>query len=144
MSSHSKLPLLAVGTSSGHLIFIDLSDEKQQPRILETVRVHSGLVNLLKFNTSGTLLFSLGSDNRLFVIDARLSASVAKLLRNNDQRLRTNNLPASSEFEKGMHIFGYIEFEGEAVCMDVIDTLQSSEIKSKVAIGKILISYLSL
>ncbi len=89
ISAHSKMPLVVVGTVTGQLIFIDMTNEKE-PRVIENVRVHEGCVKFLRFNTSGTLLFSIGIDGKLFVIDTRLSSSVEKIILKNDQRLVTS------------------------------------------------------
>ncbi len=123
MCSHAKMPLAVVGTATGRLIFVDLSDEKE-PRLIEDVRVHKGRVKILKFNTSGTLLFSVGEDSKMFVIDTRLSGKVEKMVVKADQRLVTNNAP-TARFEKGFYVLGYTEFEGEVVCVDTLDTLIS-------------------
>jgi len=48
MAAHSKFPLVAVGTQSGRLIFIDLSDENT-PKIIENCRVHKRAIKLLKY-----------------------------------------------------------------------------------------------
>ena len=106
LSSHAKMPLLAVGTSSGHIIFINIHDINNI-FVIEKCLVHTKSVKMLKFNTSGTMLFSIGDDNKLFVIDNRLSDKVQDILLDKDQRLVTNNVKVDS-FETGFFVLGYM------------------------------------
>lgn len=106
LSSHTNMPLAAVGTESGQIIFIDFSNENE-PTIIEECSVHQKAVKLLKFNSCGTMLFSVGCDGKVFIIDTRLSDNVHEILVNIDQRLVTNNAKVKS-FEKGFYILGYI------------------------------------
>ena len=48
MAVHSKFPLVTVGTQSGRLIFIDLTDENS-PKIIENCRMHKKASKLLKY-----------------------------------------------------------------------------------------------
>lgn len=47
MAVHSKYPLAAVGTQSGRLIFMDLSEENS-PKIIENCRKHKKQIKHLK------------------------------------------------------------------------------------------------
>ena len=100
------MPVVVVGTQKGSLIFIDFTDAKS-PKILENCLIHKKAVKRLKFNSSGTVLFSVGEDNKIFLIDTRLSPKVQKIIVNNDQRLVTN-FPKNNSFEPGFHLLGYI------------------------------------
>lgn len=106
LSSHPNMPLVAVGTESGQITFIDFSNENE-PKIIEECSVHQKAVKLLKFNSCGTMLFSVGCDGKVFIIDTRLSDNVQGILVKIDQRLVTNNTRVKS-FEKGFYILGYI------------------------------------
>lgn len=103
---HPKYPMGAIGTVSGRIIFLDLTDENV-PKIIENCRIHRKQIKHLRFNSSGTLLFSVGEDNKLFVIDTRLNEETEKLLLNLDQRLATN-YPKIKKFEIGFYLLGYI------------------------------------
>ena len=48
MAVHSKFPLVTVGTQSGRLIFIDLTDENSS-KIIENCRMHKKASKLLKY-----------------------------------------------------------------------------------------------
>lgn len=100
------MPLVVLSTDKGQLVFLDCSNERQ-PNILEICRVHVSSISFLKFNSSGTLLFCICADNKLSIIDTRLSDQVEKILLKSDQRLTTNLLDAD-HFEKGFHILGYM------------------------------------
>lgn len=76
--------------------------------------------NTKRFNSSGTLLFSVGEDGKLFVIDVRLNDQVKNFILNIDQRLVTDYVKIVN-FEIGFYLLGYIEFEGESVSLDVFD-----------------------
>ena len=105
VSSHSNMPLVAVGTESGKIVFIDFSNENE-PKVIEECSVHEKAVKMLKFNSSGTMLISVGCDSKAFVIDTRLSDNVQGILVNIDQRLVTNNTKVK-HFEKGFYVLGY-------------------------------------
>ena len=113
---------------------------------------------LFRFNTSGTLLFSAGCDNKLFAIDVRLSKSVEKAILKPDQRLISDFNKRLDKFEPGFHILGYIgkqmfwserwyinalnelncneEFEGELVCLDTFDYINDqNKINTRVVLG---------
>ena len=64
-------------------------------------------INYLRFNSSGTLLFSVGDDNKLFIVDVRLHNAAEKLILNIDQRLVTD-FTKISNYENGFYLLGYI------------------------------------
>ena len=62
-----------------------------------------------RFNSSGTILFSIGEDNKLFLIDTRLSSNVEKVIVNSKQRL--NQLPKNDTFSIDFYTLGYLGTE---------------------------------
>ena len=135
MATHSSMPLAVVGTQDGHLLFVDYSD-LIHPRCIEFVRLHKSQVKLLRFNSSDTMLFSVGDDNKLFVIDTRLlEHQVEKVILKNDQRLNTNG-KQESKFRRGFFVLGYLEFDNEAVCLDTFDSVGDQDlVNTRVVLG---------
>ena len=128
MTTHPNIPLVVVGTNVGSIVFLDYS-VPTSPRIIENCAVHKGKTKLLKynilwktnseinlinilncesrFNSNGKLLFSLGEDNRLFVVDTRLDNSVDRMLLNLNQGLITN-FPRINSFQPGFYMIGFV------------------------------------
>ena len=123
------MPLAVVGTSSGKLYFIDFSSNVNL-RIIESCLLHSNSVEFLKyfkntleflqkkniiqfnhiilrFNSSGSMLFSVGNDGKIYVIDCRINEKVEAIIWGLDQRLITN-FPGSEKFEKGFYLLGFL------------------------------------
>jgi WD40 repeat protein len=132
-----QIQLAVIGTADGHLIFMDFSNVRS-PRVLEKCLVHKGTVKLLKFNPTGSLLFSVGEDGRLFVIDTRLTEKTKDYIIKLDQALITNYENKKTSFYQGFYVLGYLEFESEAICMDAFDSITneaSGEVSTKVCVG---------
>ncbi|KAJ8360229.1 hypothetical protein SKAU_G00167540 [Synaphobranchus kaupii] len=64
--------LAAVGTDTGHVLFIDLTTEKQ-PRIVHRTHLYHVPVSQLNFDQGGNFLLTGASDSNIFVLDARPS-----------------------------------------------------------------------
>nr|XP_015203067.1 PREDICTED: cilia- and flagella-associated protein 43 [Lepisosteus oculatus] len=62
----------AVGTASGHICFIDLTQE-HLPRLVHRVHLYHVPVEHLQYDQGGTFLLSGASDSYIFVLDARPS-----------------------------------------------------------------------
>ncbi|KAM4607453.1 cilia- and flagella-associated protein 43 [Polymixia lowei] len=62
----------AVGTVSGHVLFIELI-EKQQPRLVHKVHLYHGPVEHLSFDQGGNFLLTGASDSHVYVLDAKPS-----------------------------------------------------------------------
>ncbi|XP_028325420.1 cilia- and flagella-associated protein 43 isoform X2 [Gouania willdenowi] len=62
----------AVGTSTGHVVFVDLSNEKQ-PRMVHRVHLYKTPVVHLVFDQGGHYLLSSASTSHLYVVNARPS-----------------------------------------------------------------------
>lgn len=118
MTAHPYMPLAVVGAESGHIIIIDCSDYKMGLRIIGKIKLHQKGVKRLKFNTSGTLLFSVGAENRLFIIDTRLNEKPQSIIVKQDQKLMNKN---DSHANAGFYVLGYLEFENDLVSFDTID-----------------------
>lgn len=69
--------VVAVGTSSGHIYYVDVCDP-MKPRTINRQRIHEGPVNYIKYNPLGTYLLSSSSEeNHIFVVDSRPSGGFA-------------------------------------------------------------------
>lgn len=64
----------------------------------------------LRFNSTGTLLQSVGDDNKLFLIDVRLSAShqSASLANFANQRLQSDYNSKATSFQPGFYVLGFL------------------------------------
>ena len=65
------------------------------------------IVVYFRFNSSGTILFSVGDDKKIFLIDVSLSNRVEPLLSKLDQRLQTVYKKPLG-FEPGFYVLGYL------------------------------------
>ena len=123
--THPFMPLACVGTESGHLIFIDCSEYRKALRVLDKYKLHLKAVRKLKFNSSGTLLFSVGDDNKIYTIDTSLSDKVQNIIVKHEQRLVSPSLSAKAGdqgfYKTGFYVLGFSEFDGEIVAFDSID-----------------------
>ncbi|XP_030628306.1 cilia- and flagella-associated protein 43 [Chanos chanos] len=63
---------VAVGTVTGHVLFVDLT-KKQQPRPVHRVHLYHSPVSHLVFDQGGNFLLTGSSDSHIFVLDARPS-----------------------------------------------------------------------
>ena len=61
-----------------------------------------------RFNSSGTLLFSIGEDNRVFVIETSLTATVEKLIINVSQRVQYFSDSSNDKFQPDFYVLGYL------------------------------------
>ncbi|XP_047190803.1 cilia- and flagella-associated protein 43 isoform X4 [Scophthalmus maximus] len=68
----------AVGTTSGNVLFVDLSRE-QEPRLVHQVHLCNTPVDHLVFDQEGNYLLTGASDSRIFVIDAKPSKKFSVL-----------------------------------------------------------------
>ncbi|XP_061084124.1 cilia- and flagella-associated protein 43 [Conger conger] len=64
--------LVAVGTDTGHVLFIDLTNEKQ-PRVVHRIHLYHAPVSQLNFDHGGNFLLTGASDSNILVLDARPS-----------------------------------------------------------------------
>ncbi|XP_022080756.1 cilia- and flagella-associated protein 43-like [Acanthaster planci] len=65
---------IAVGTLSGHVFFLDLSNV-DNPRIIQRLHIHQTPVQQLVYDEEGRYLFTGADDGHVFVVDARPSSS---------------------------------------------------------------------
>ncbi|KAK1791764.1 hypothetical protein P4O66_013741 [Electrophorus voltai] len=63
---------VAVGTVSGHVLFVELT-RKQQPRLVHEIHLYHVPVDHLVFDQGGNFLITGASDPHIFVLDARPS-----------------------------------------------------------------------
>ncbi|XP_066933494.1 cilia- and flagella-associated protein 43-like [Clytia hemisphaerica] len=81
-----------VGTACGCIVVIDVT-EAESPRCVYQKKLHEGPVKFIKIDETGTIMMTSSTDGHLFFCNPTLS----------------------SQF----NIFGYIDVNGEVVCMDI-------------------------
>ena len=61
-----------------------------------------------RFNSSGTLLFSVGEDNKVFVIETSLTANSEKLITSTSQRVQFVSDGGIDKFQPDFYVLGYL------------------------------------
>ncbi|KAL0964460.1 hypothetical protein UPYG_G00324140 [Umbra pygmaea] len=67
---------VAVGTVSGHVLFVELT-RKQQPRLVHKVKLYYTPVDHILFDQGGNFLITSSSDQNIFLLNARPSRAFA-------------------------------------------------------------------
>ncbi|CAD5121750.1 DgyrCDS10227 [Dimorphilus gyrociliatus] len=107
VSSSPLSSFAAVGTTSGHVYFIDATNPKSL-RVVHCTRLHDGGIRQLTFDNTGDLLLSGSDDGFVYVVNARPS--------------------------KYFETIGFIEYPGNVVALSALK-LQNDSIKVAVTVS---------
>ncbi|KAL8601271.1 hypothetical protein ACOMHN_003215 [Nucella lapillus] len=119
---------VAVGTTGGHVYFVDFSDQRN-PHIVHRNYLYTGPVRALAFDEDGQYLFTGGKDGNVFVVNGRPSLSFSPIgyVGTNGSARKITTVNYDSQVKVGVLVFIFGEPKQlpktYLVCFDITPTL---------------------